>query len=70
MLEIKPRTANLSDYRASSGPKEQTAADYYRQTVFYPLLDVAMTKVRLILAFVSATIQNETLYRFILSVYW
>ena len=45
-LEIKPRTARLSLYRANAGPNEQTAADYYRLNVFYPLLDAVITDIK------------------------
>ena len=39
IVEIKPRTTGLSLYRANAGPQDQTASDYYRINVFYPLLD-------------------------------
>ena len=46
ILEIKPRTANQSVYRANVGPKEQTAADYFWLNVFYPLLDAVITDIK------------------------
>ena len=45
IVETEPRTANLSLYWANAGSQGQTAADYYRINVFYPLLDAVIVDI-------------------------
>ena len=46
MMKVKPRIMTNSVYRANAGTNEQTAEDYYRINVFYPMIDSIMSDVK------------------------
>ena len=45
-MNRKPRVGGMSLHRANAGEDQQTASDYYRINIFYPLLDAVITDIK------------------------